>query len=70
MVHTHISGDTRGLHRSKLIDGEWQPAKLIVSQFAGEPSLDSSGNLYFIHHYYKDGKMLEADIYFAKRKGE
>ncbi|HUV15043.1 MAG TPA: hypothetical protein VMW28_00580 [Pelolinea sp.] len=43
---------------------------MIVSQFAGEPSLDSSGNLYFIHHYYKDGKMLEADIYFAKRKGE
>jgi len=49
-------------------DGNWSKPELIVSSFAGEPSLDSEGNLYFTHHYFRDGKMLEADIYFAKRK--
>lgn len=56
------------LFRSKNINGEWQAPELIISQFAGEPSLDSQGNLYFVHHFYKDGKMLEADIYVAYRK--
>ncbi|OGL78276.1 hypothetical protein A3E39_03875 [Candidatus Uhrbacteria bacterium RIFCSPHIGHO2_12_FULL_60_25] len=54
--------------RSKKKDGTWSKPELIVSQFAGEPSLDRQGNLYFTHHYYKDGKMLEADIYVARRK--
>ena len=49
-------------------DGEWGEPELIVSRFAGEPTLDSSGNLYFTHHYYKDNKMIEADIYVAKKK--
>jgi hypothetical protein len=48
--------------------GEWQKPEMIVSQFAGEPTLDSEGNLYFVHHYYKDSKMIEADIYFAEKK--
>jgi hypothetical protein len=57
-----------GSFRSKLVDGEWAEAELIVSSFAGEPNLDSQGNLYFTHHYYEDGEMLEADIYVAYRK--
>ncbi|MBU1975197.1 MAG: hypothetical protein KKG59_02210 [Nanoarchaeota archaeon] len=59
---------TPGVFRSKKIDGEWQEPELIVSMFAGEPTLDSEGNLYFVHHYYKDNEMLEADIYVAYRK--
>lgn len=49
-------------------NGDWGEPELIVSQFAGEPTMDSAGNLYFTHHYYKDGKMIEADIYVAKKK--
>jgi hypothetical protein len=26
------------------------------------------GNIDFVHHYFKDGKMIEADIYVAHRK--
>lgn len=37
-----------------------------VSQFAGEPSLDSAGDLYFVHHFLdKNGSLAEADIYVA-----
>jgi hypothetical protein len=46
----------------------WQEPELILSQFAGEPSLDDAGNIYFTHHFYKDNSMLEADIYVANRK--
>ena len=56
------------IFRSKRINGEWQEPELIVSQFAGESSIDNEGNIYFTHHYYKDGVMLEADIYIARRK--
>jgi hypothetical protein len=41
---------------------------LIISQFAGESSVDNEGNIYFTHHFYKDGVMLEADYYVAYRK--
>jgi hypothetical protein len=57
-----------GLFRSKKGDGGWGAPELIVSQFAGEPSLDNAGNLYFVHHYYKDAVMLDADIYVAYKK--
>lgn len=56
--------------RSKKAGGGWSVPELIVSQFAGEPSLDLQGNLYFTHHYFKDGKMLEADIYVARRRSQ
>lgn len=59
---------TPAIFRSRLVNGAWQNPELIVSQFAGEPTLDNEGNLYFVHHYYKDSKMLEADIYVAKKK--
>jgi hypothetical protein len=57
-----------GVWRSKKVNGEWQDAELIVSPLAGEPSLDRDGNLYFVHHYYVDGEMIEADIYVAYKK--
>jgi len=57
-----------GVWRSKRVNGEWQEAGLIVSPLAGEASVDNEGNLYFVHHYYVDGKMIEADIYVAYKK--
>jgi len=59
---------TPAVYRSFLTDGGWGEPELIVSQFAGEPTLDDAGNLYFVHHFFKDNVMLEADIYVAYRK--
>ncbi len=57
------------IYRSKKVGGAWSEPELILSQFAGEPSLDIYGNLYFVHHYYSSqGEMVEADIYVAYRK--
>ncbi len=48
----------------RLQNGSWGEPVEVVSQFAGEPSLDDDGNLYFTHHFF-DGQMnmIEADIY-------
>ncbi len=54
--------------RSRKINRTWQTPELMISQFAGEPTLDSAGNVYFVHHFFKDGVMLEADIYIAYRR--
>jgi hypothetical protein len=59
---------TPALFRSRKVEDAWTEAELIVSRFAGEPTLDSQGNLYFVHHFYENGVMLEADIYVAYRK--
>jgi hypothetical protein len=56
------------IFRSKRVNGEWQEPELIISQFAGESSIDAQGNIYFTHHFFKDGVMLEADFYVAYRK--
>lgn len=56
------------IFRSKKVNDQWQQPELIISQFAGESSLDQEGNVYFTHHFYKNGVMLEADIYVAYRK--
>ncbi|MBD3210638.1 hypothetical protein GF318_04630 [Candidatus Micrarchaeota archaeon] len=56
------------IFKSERMDNEWQKPKLIVSSFAGEPTLGSEGNIYFTHHFYENGKMIEADIYVAYRK--
>lgn len=46
----------------------WQGPVEVVSQFAGEPALDSDGNLYFVHHFLdSNGSIAEADIYVAYR---
>ena len=57
-----------GLFRSLKEGGNWSEPELIVSSFAGEPTLDVQGNLYFVHHFYRDDAMLEADIYMAHKK--
>ena len=58
-----------GIFRSiKDTGGNWSEPELIISQFAGEASLDNEGNIYFTHHFYKDSIMLEADIYVAYKK--
>ena len=59
---------TPAIFVSKKAEGHWSKPELILSQFAGEPSLDNNGNIYFTHHFFKDGKMIEADIYVAYRK--
>jgi hypothetical protein len=57
------------VYRSKSLNGAWKEPELIVSQFAGEPTLDSDGNLYFVHHFFNEaGDMVEADIYVAHRQ--
>lgn len=51
--------------------GEWGAVEIIVARFAGEPTLDDAGNLYFVHHYYTGGassRMLEADIYYCRKR--
>ena len=53
----------------KLGDGEWGEPEEIISNFAGEPTLDGDGNIYFTHHFFdSDVDMLEADIYVAYRR--
>ena len=59
---------TPAIYRAKRVNGEWQEPELIISQFAAEPSLDNEGNIYFTHHFFKDGVMLEADYYMAMKK--
>lgn len=56
------------IFRSKRVNDEWQTPELIISQFAAEPTLDKEGNIYFVHHFFKDGVMLEADYYIARKK--
>ena len=56
------------LWRSKKVNGEWTTPEKMFAPFAGEASLDNLGNVYFTHHFFKDDVMLEADIYFARKK--
>jgi hypothetical protein len=56
------------VYRSKKESDHWTEPELIISQFAGEPTLDKEGNLYFTHHFFDNGEMIEADIYVAMRK--
>ncbi len=58
------------IFRSKKVNGEWTAPELIISNFAGEPTLDNEGNIYFVHYFYMDNKIIEADIYIAKKKTE
>jgi hypothetical protein len=65
---TRLYNGSPAIFRSIKVKGKWSTPELIISNFAGEPSLDNKGNIYFVHHFYKDNKMIEADIYVAKRK--
>lgn len=54
--------------RSVWNGSEWGPPEEIVSNFAGEPTLDLEGNLYFVHHFFdSEMSMIEADVYVAYR---
>jgi hypothetical protein len=57
-----------GIWRSLRVDGEWQEPVRMFFPLVGEPSVDEEGNVYFVHHFYKDNLMLEADIYVAMKK--
>lgn len=59
---------TPAIFRSLKSTGNWTAPQLIVSRFAGEPTLDDAGNLYFVHHFYENDVMIEADIYVAYKK--
>ena len=63
-----LNSSDEAIFKSERIDGEWQEPELIVSQFAGESSVDNEGNLYFTHHFYEDGIQIDADIYMLKKK--
>jgi hypothetical protein len=53
----------------KQANGSWGAPEEIISNFAGEPTLDSAGNIYFVHHFYPaSGGMIEADIYVAYKQ--
>jgi hypothetical protein len=68
MVHKNLPR-VAAIYRSLKTGGVWSEPQLMISQFAGEPSLDSEGNIYFTHHFFNDaGQMIEADIYAAYRK--
>jgi len=62
---TRTLNGTPAIYRSLKIDDIWTTPELMVSQFAGEATLDDAGNLYFVHHYYENNVMIEADIYVA-----
>ncbi len=38
------------IYRSIKVNGVWQAQQLILSQFAGGPTLNNEGNLHFVHH--------------------
>ncbi|MDY6867387.1 MAG: hypothetical protein SVT56_05715 [Chloroflexota bacterium] len=59
---------TPAIFRSLRKSDSWSALELILSQFAGEPAVDSTRNIYFTHHFYEDGVMIEADIYVAYKK--
>jgi hypothetical protein len=65
---TRIYLGTPAIYRSEKNGDSWTEPELILSQFAGEPTLDNAGNLFFVHHYYKNNVMIEADIYIAYKK--
>jgi len=65
---TRVYLGTPAIYRSKLVNGTWAEPELILSQFAGEPTLDNKGDLYFTHHFFENGTMIEADIYVAYKK--
>jgi hypothetical protein len=53
----------------KQANGSWGAPEEIISNFAGEPTMDSAGNVYFVHHFYPaSGGMIEADIYVAYKQ--
>ena len=66
---TRTHNGSPAVYRSTKLNGKWHEPELIVSQFAGEPTLDNKGSLYFVPHFFDaEGEMVEADIYVAYKK--
>lgn len=55
------------IYRAQWAGTDWGPAQLVISDFAGEPTLDPAGNLVFVHHFVEDGRLIESDLYIAYR---
>jgi hypothetical protein len=64
---TRTIGGAPAILRANKRNEEWSTPELVLSQFAGEPTLDTQGNLYFVHHYVTPDGPYEADIYVAYR---
>jgi len=58
------------LWRSNRENGVWGSPQQMFTHFSAEASMDTQGNIYFTHHFFKDNVMLEADIYIAEKKKE
>ncbi len=65
---TRTYNGTPAIFRSTWQGDSWGEPELILSQFAGESSVDSEGNIYFTHHFFENGEMVEGDIYVAHKK--
>lgn len=66
--YSNLGYDGPAIYRSvKQANGSWGEPEEIVSDFAGEPTMDTAGNLYFVHHFYDGSTMVEADIYMCER---
>ncbi len=56
----------------------WGEPEEVVTRYAGEPTLDAEGNLYFTHHYYfidpeapedpERSRLVESDIFVARKR--
>lgn len=54
------------IFRCLKVGDAWSEPVEILSNFAGECTIDSAGNIYFVHHYFDENMtMIEADIYVA-----
>jgi len=65
---SRILRGTPAVFRSVKTGNGWSPPEEIVTNLCGEPTLDREGNLYFTHHYFRNGQHVEADIYVARKK--
>jgi hypothetical protein len=51
------------------VGDSWKAPIEIISNFAGEPTLDEESNIYFVHHFVDQTmNLIEADIYFVRRQ--
>jgi len=57
--------------RSIKVGDAWQAPEKVIAPFAGVPTFDTDGNLYFTHHFWDDAteSIIEADIYVCPRRG-
>ena len=63
-----ISGPA--IFRSLKVNGKWQTPEMVVSNLAGECTLDAAGNLYFVHQRWDNiiNRVTESDIYVCYKQ--